>query len=774
MVKKSRDFFGKKGSFFLDIQFSNPYTLLRNTVNHLSKEGGDMTDRKRALKCCMCLLGIFILIFPFTGVAQDESTIDAAEKSEKQKKIDRLFKMSLEELMDVRITTAGKTSQRIGDIPASVVLITREDIETYGYRTLTEILQNVPGLFGIDDLEYFGLNLGVRGFSSQVPNRNMMILVDGVSQMNDLSFNFPFRTLSIPVEAIDRIEVIRGPMSVIYGNGAFFGVINIFTRDISEGNKPMNIVSGSLGTYNTSNLTLRISGKNDNTHFAFNASLRNSDGLNHDLEKMTSDVNSLPSHNTSTDGNLEFNEKYFNFSLGYKDFYLNFNYNDNKKEFLSFLPTFGTGTYVQNNRVQAAVGYKKDLSETFSIDGSASYTFNRDYFNYDHLRENFYGIQKLETNSLQMDFNVFYNPNNDLEFTGGISYRSIFDANNMYDLPSFGATFLENNFIYLFDGDNIETRAVFGQLTYRPFKKLSIILGTRLEESPKYRLGHRRISGSETTLDLKGKYDQEKVEVIPRVAAIFYLNKNNIFKFLYGEAIRRPSFDQNRQNSLNPLRPDLEPENIQTLEINYIASFSQRFNLNFSIFKNTLENLITRIVEHDQQGNYETWSGNAAKMVTYGAELTLNAEPIEYLRMELSGTYQKTEDKLPNFENIEVANSPKLLGYLKASYLGVGFKIAVTGTYVGSMESFWDETKNNPLGLPGGGSRIGDKVGGYFVIGANLRFDDLLIDGLFLNIRCSNILDEEIRYPTTTLSEWLDKGTLDIGRTFLVSLGYKF
>jgi hypothetical protein len=98
--------------------------------------------------------------------------------------------------------------------------------------------------------------------------------------------------------------------------------------------------------------------------------------------------------------------------------------------------------------------------------------------------------------------------------------------------------------------------------------------------------------------------------------------------------------------------------------------------------------------------------------------------------------------------------------------------MAITGNYVDSMETFWDETKVSP-GNPKG-SRIGEKTPGYFTLGANLRIENVWMNGLYFNIRCSNLLDEEIRFPTATLNSFLDKGTLGSGRTFLVSLGYKF
>jgi len=707
-----------------------------------------------------CVMIVFLFIF--TAPASLFSHPDEESKT-KESRIKKLSDMTLDELMNVKITTAGKTPERIGDIPASVVLITREDIEIYGYRTLTEILENIPGLFSIDDYGEEGANFGVRGFWSGVPNDNMIILVNGVSLVSDIQSNYPLTKIAVPVEAIDRIEVIRGPMSVFYGNGAFYGVINIITNDVSH--KAVSLVSTSVGSQKTGKVFLRLADEIKDFHYILNASFYDTYGLDHELSKMTNDPSGLTPQTNTTGGKLENTEKYFNFSGTFKDFYLNLSYNESKKEFYFAFPSLSDGTYINNNRIDLSLGYRKELSKTVTIDGKFSYSHNRDWIRYHMLFENFFGIQQLETQAWEAELDAFIKPSPDFEITVGGYYRSILNATNIFDIPSFGTPTLENNYIYLFE-DDIVTRALFTQFHYNPFKKLRLVAGVRLEQSPRYKLGQIRTEGAETTLKLDGVYNRDNIEIIPRFAAIYYLNDHHIFKFLFGKAINRPSFDQNRQNSLDPEHGDLEPESIQTFELNYISSISPKFTLYFNVFRNTLNRLITRIVELDAEGNYTTYSGNAeGKMVTNGMELTLNSEPFENFRVELSGTYQKTEDKRVGFKNITAAYSPKFLGYLKASYRADTFTLGLTGNYVGAMETFWDETID---------ARIGDKVEDYFMLSANLRIKDLIIDGLYLNIKCFNLLNEEIRYPTFTNNQWLDKGTIGMGRTFLVTLGYKF
>lgn len=278
--------------------------------------------------------------------------------------------------------------------------------------------------------------------------------------------------------------------------------------------------------------------------------------------------------------------------------------------------------------------------------------------------------------------------------------------------------------------------------------------------------------GTENFRKETGTYNRDRIEIIPRFAMIYKFTDNNIFKLLYGKAINRPSFFQNSKNSLDPMRDDLQPEKIQTIEMNYIADISRNFSLSAGIFRNELNNLITRNIHTDASGNYITWSANAGKMITHGFELSLILELIKGLKIELNSTYQKTEDKRPGYENIATAYSPNLLGYIKAAYRTKGFTLSLSGNYVDDMETYWDETltdEKNPFGR-----RIGDRVNGYFVLGANLRIKDILIKGLYINIRCSNIFNEEVRYPTFTNNQWATRGTIGPGRVFLFSAGFKF
>ena len=138
--------------------------------------------------------------------------------------------LSLEQLVNVDVYSASKFNQKAADAPASITVITREDIKTYGYRTLADIMRSVRGMFVHYDRIYN--YIGVRGLAPPGDyNSRMLVLVDG-HRANDNVFDQAFigTDAIIDIDLIDRVEFVRGPSSSLYGGNAFFGVINIVTR----------------------------------------------------------------------------------------------------------------------------------------------------------------------------------------------------------------------------------------------------------------------------------------------------------------------------------------------------------------------------------------------------------------------------------------------------------------------------------------------------------------------------------------------------------------
>lgn len=149
---------------------------------------------------------------------------------EKEVEIAELLDLSLEELLNVKVTTATKTPVENALSPAAVTVVTAEDIATFGYTSVAEILRHAVSFVDTDDLVM--PNFGVRGIHAglRAGSRTIKFLLDGQpTAFRATSQNF-IGPEFIPMDLIERIEIVRGPVSSLYGANAFLGVVNIITR----------------------------------------------------------------------------------------------------------------------------------------------------------------------------------------------------------------------------------------------------------------------------------------------------------------------------------------------------------------------------------------------------------------------------------------------------------------------------------------------------------------------------------------------------------------
>ncbi|WP_305258793.1 TonB-dependent siderophore receptor [Nitrosomonas sp.] len=145
-----------------------------------------------------------------------------------------LEQMSLEELMNVSIVGASKYEQKQNQVAAAVSVITRQDIRTYGWRTLSEALASLPGIHTTYDYQYD--YLGTRGLGLPGDfNTRVLVTING-NRINDVTYDMgpTGRDFPLDIDLIERIEFIPGPGSAVYGQNAMLGVINIITRNGSD------------------------------------------------------------------------------------------------------------------------------------------------------------------------------------------------------------------------------------------------------------------------------------------------------------------------------------------------------------------------------------------------------------------------------------------------------------------------------------------------------------------------------------------------------------
>jgi len=158
------------------------------------------------------------------------STIGAAEASSPLDKSAADF--SLEELINIKITSVSKKETRLDTAPAAIYVISQEDIRRSGLTTIPELLRMVPGI-NVAQIDANHWAVSSRGFNNQYANK-LLVLIDGRTVYSPLYGGVDWNVRRPPVELIERIEVIRGPGATLWGANAVNGVINIITKKAKD------------------------------------------------------------------------------------------------------------------------------------------------------------------------------------------------------------------------------------------------------------------------------------------------------------------------------------------------------------------------------------------------------------------------------------------------------------------------------------------------------------------------------------------------------------
>lgn len=172
----------------------------------------------RGMMSASILLGALLL--PFHAEAQQLAQNDVRQ-------------MSIEELANVEITSVSRRPESLAQAPASIFVISSEDIRRSGALNLPETLRMAPNL-EVARMNSFGYTITARGFNSPESSNKLLVLVDGRSVYSPLASSVFWENVAVPLADVARVEVISGPGGTLYGANAVNGVINIVTKDSSD------------------------------------------------------------------------------------------------------------------------------------------------------------------------------------------------------------------------------------------------------------------------------------------------------------------------------------------------------------------------------------------------------------------------------------------------------------------------------------------------------------------------------------------------------------
>lgn len=201
-----------------------------NTMQQYRQPDRNGSDVRRKTMCCMALIcGLLPAYAPALQVTN-------------------LADLSFDELANIKVISVSKKAERIGSAPASIFVITNEDIRHSGATTLPEALRLAPNL-QIAQSNAQNYVISARGFNSSISNNSiankLLVLIDGRIVYTPLFSGVFWDTQDVMLEDIERIEVISGPGGTLWGTNAVNGVINIITRSAND--TQGTLLAGTLG-----------------------------------------------------------------------------------------------------------------------------------------------------------------------------------------------------------------------------------------------------------------------------------------------------------------------------------------------------------------------------------------------------------------------------------------------------------------------------------------------------------------------------------------------
>ena len=639
-----------------------------------------------------------------------------------------LTDLPLETLMQLQVPTvvsASKFEQKATEAPSSVTVLTSDDIKHYGYRTLADILESVPGFYTTYDRNYS--YLGASGVNTGNANDRILLLVNGHRINNDLNDSAAIDTSFIlDVDLIDRVEIIRGPSSVLYGNNAFFGVINVITRQGKQVDGAE--VSGMYGSYNAYSGRVSIGDLFTNgLQFLLSGTIYNDDGPENLYYSQfnTPAQNNGKAHNMDGDGFGSF----FG-SVSYSDFSVEGGYINREK----VNPTAQYGTTFDDSRFKTSddrsygtVKYAHKFSDTLDISANVSYDRSDsqiglpeplgapapgpEYFQEQETGESASGEVQVDKKLWDRQM-----------ITIGGEFRDDFKQDNLLFEPGVG------NLLDV--SDRRQNYGVFAQDDYAVMTNLHLNAGLRYDQ----------------TYDQLDHFDSSWS---PRAAVIYDPFKQSTFKFIYGTAFRDPSFYELSElaQGINP-----QPEKISSYELVYEQGIGRYLRSSVSGYYDRMDNLI----------NLESGSFTNINADTLGLELALEGRWEYDIRTRLSYTLQHSENRATD---AGLPDSPMHLVKFNVSVPLYADKIfaGLEVQYTSSSHTVYSDFS--------GGTLNGADSPGYAVVNFTL-FSQNLIKNLDASASIYNLLNNKYDEPSTPFH--LQNVIQQDGISFRIKLTYHF
>jgi outer membrane receptor protein involved in Fe transport len=510
-------------------------------------------------------------------------------------------------------STASKYDQELANTPASITVITSEEIERYGWTTLDQVLQSVPGFYLTNDRNY--TYLGVRGIGRPTDyNSRIMVMVDGHVQNEPVFGGAPAgASLAIDFGTVEKIEIIHGPGSALYGSHAMHAVINVITRTADDmDGLGISARAGSRG--------------NENATFRFGRTFDN--GLQMTASGLWETTNGanlhFPEYDAPESGNgvahgRDYEDRY-GFRLGLRKG--NFALTASRRSRTKGIPTgsyeslFDVDSYTTDWHDLVDASYHRTIGADKILELRAGWdrTGEHGIWPYDPSP----GIDDTLSVRLNGEARLHWDIRPNQRLTVGTEYVDVPTARYKYDVGDYKSLF-ESPY---------RSISYYAEYNYRPTPRLGLVAGVRRDD-----------------------FSSTADSINPRAAILFTPSKSTTLKLLYGTAFRSPNtYETLYSDPVTPWKanPELKPERVSTIELVWEQRLSPELFVVGSAYHISASNLIDQELDpSDQIYSYQ----NAGRIKSHGAELKLDLRRQDGLWGYLSYSLADAHDAMGHLDN---------------------------------------------------------------------------------------------------------------------------
>ena len=548
--------------------------------------------------------------------------------------MDNAFQFFQEE---AKVITASKSLQNLSDAPGVMSVVTKDELERFGGATLADILRRVPGLAGASSFMTDRSMIAVRGAQFKASGAHVLLLINGRPVREIMEGGIVSDMLeSFPVNIIQRIEVVKGPGSVLYGSGAVSGVINVITERPEGTGAAVDALKGDKGAADAMAKAQVRSGD-----FGMLAA-----GKFHQKPEWNTRWNAAGlSGLTSRRINMPDRGPGAFTAIDYKNWRVMSAYSEWHNAF--FIPGISTPGPANWKKRFADAGYSRKVNDLWRMDLNVTYTGS------DFNTETAWPHVERHSYELGGEWTHFITPTDKLAMAVGGSVNHANGREEYTGAPGFQISHGDRN-----------SYGLYTQMDYWLLSKLKLIGGFQFN----------KVQGVDA-------------DAVPRGGAIFHPAPHVHIKALYGQAFRAPSINELGLNHPGLKgNPNLKSEKIDTFDL-AIGYDRNNLQLGLDYFYSKLKNLIFQ----DRSGAVGVYN-NTGEIEARGVGIESKYRLNRRLLLLASALYQTSQDQTGGTAVTPVASAGGKAG---ASYKADrGVTVSLYDIYQGKLDGKYDASVN--------------------------------------------------------------------------------